>query len=129
MTTHLDALFALQISTHAEQHISLQGRRLAALTDQLEQASSQATQLSLSLEHAHARESAHKWQRDSLQRKLALCEGDIQALESKLSAAHMEAAGGCCISLWVGHRQIRRRPTGSGEVEHHEQGCGYQSAM
>lgn len=71
----------------------MQARRVAALTDQLEEASSQVSQLSLTLKHAHAQESAHKWQRDALQRKLALCEGDIQALEAKLSAAHMEAAG------------------------------------
>ncbi|KAL3148684.1 hypothetical protein ABBQ38_014099 [Trebouxia sp. C0009 RCD-2024] len=89
----INAARQVQISTHAEQHISLQGHRVAALTDQLEEASSQATQLSLSLKHAHAQESAHKWQRDALQRKLALCEGDIQTLEAKLSAAHMEAAG------------------------------------
>ena len=66
---------------------------MAALSDQLDKAHAQVTQLSIRLEQAHTQESNHKWQRDALQRKLAVCEGDIQALESKLSAAHMEAAG------------------------------------
>ena len=83
----------LQASTHAEQHNGLQARRLAALSDQLEKSNSQVTKLSISLKQAHAQESSHKWQRDSLQRKLAVCEGEVQALEAKLSAAHMEAAG------------------------------------
>lgn len=88
---HID--LGLQASTHAEQHNSLQARRLAALPDQLDKANGQVTKLSISLKQAHAQESSHKWQRDGLQRKLALCEGEVQALEAKLSAAHMEAAG------------------------------------
>ena len=83
----------LQASTHAEQHSSLQARRLAALNDQLAKANTKVTQLSISLSQAHAQESSHKWQREGLQRKLGLCEAEVQALESKLSAAHMEAAG------------------------------------
>lgn len=92
----------LQASTHAEQHISLQARRLAVLSDQLDKADAHVTQLSISLQHAHGLESSHKWQRDVLQRKLAICEGEVQALDSKLSAAHMEAAGKCCVPYcWV----------------------------
>ena len=87
---------ALQVSTYSEQHISLQARRVATLLDQLDKANAQVTQLSISLKHTHAQESSHKWQRDALQRKLGICEGEIQALESKLSAAHMEAAGQWC---------------------------------
>lgn len=94
------------MSTHAEQHISLQARRVAALSDQLDKANAQVTQLSISLKHAHAQESSHKWQRDALQRKLAIREGDIQALESKLSAAHMEAAG----QWWIAPRQTPLTP-------------------
>ncbi len=83
----------MQTSTHADEHASLQARRLSALSDQLEQANTQVVQLSISLEHAQARESTHKWQREALQRKLAVCEADVQSLEAKLSAAHMESAG------------------------------------
>ncbi len=83
----------IQAGTHADQHASLQARRLAALSDQLDQANAQVIQLSISLKHAHDQESRHKWQRDALQRKLAVCEADVQSLESKLSAAYMESAG------------------------------------
>ena len=83
----------IQAGTHADQHASLQARRLAAVSDQLDQANAQVIQLSISLKHAHGQESRHKWQRDALQRKLAVCEADVQSLEAKLSAAHMESAG------------------------------------
>lgn len=83
----------IQVGTHADQHASMQARRLAALSDQLDQANAQVIQLNISLKHAHGQESRHKWQRDALQRKLAVCEADVQSLEAKLSAAHMESAG------------------------------------
>ncbi|DBB14510.1 TPA: hypothetical protein ACH3X3_004792 [Trebouxia sp. C0006] len=89
----INATRQAQAGTHADQHASLQARRLAALSDQLDQANAQVIQLSISLKHAHGQESRHKWQRDALQRKLAVCEADVQSLESKLSAAYMESAG------------------------------------
>ena len=63
------------------------------MSDQLDQASAQIIQLSISLKHAHAQEGNYKWQHDALQRKLAASEADVQFLEAKLSAAHMESAG------------------------------------
>ncbi|KAL0020086.1 hypothetical protein WJX79_009298 [Trebouxia sp. C0005] len=89
----INATRQAQADTHADQHASLQARRLAALSDQLDQANVQIIQLSISLKHAHGQESRHKWQRDALQRKLAVCETDVQSLEARLSAAHMESAG------------------------------------
>lgn len=83
----------LQASTHADQHASLQARRLQAITDQLDQGNAQIIQLSINLKHAHAQEANHKWQHDGLQRKLAVCEAEVQLLEAKLLAAHMESAG------------------------------------
>ena len=82
-----------QTQAHADGHASLQARRLAALSDQLEQANAQTLQLDISLKHAHEQESSHKWQREALQRKLAVCEADMRSLETRLSAAHMENAG------------------------------------
>lgn len=83
----------VQASTHADQQASLQARRLQALSDQLDHANAQVIQLSINLKHAHAQEANHKWQHDGLQRKLAGCEAEVQSLEAKLSAAHMESAG------------------------------------
>ena len=71
----------------------MQARRLATVSEQLEQANAQTLQLSTSLKHAHDTESSHKWQREALQRKLAVCEADVRGLEAKLSAAHMENSG------------------------------------
>ncbi|DBA92530.1 TPA: hypothetical protein ACH3X1_002761 [Trebouxia sp. C0004] len=89
----INATRQAQAGTHADQHASLQARRLAALSDQLDQANAQVIQLNITLKHAHDQESRHKWQRDALQRKLAVCEADVQSLEARLSAAHMESAG------------------------------------
>lgn len=86
----------MQANIHAEQHASLQAQRLAALQDQLEQANAQVLKLDLAVKHANSQQGSLKWQREDLQRKLTICEGEIRALESKLSAAHMESAGGLC---------------------------------
>ena len=87
------ALHAQGSTLHAEQQAGLHEQRLAALQDQLEQASAQVLQLDLAVKHANSQQGSLKWQRDDLQRKLTVCEGEVRELESKLSAARMESAG------------------------------------
>lgn len=91
---HPDMHGVVQATTHAEQQGALHTERLTALQDQLEQANGQVLNMELSAKHAGSQQSSLKAQRDDLQRKLTVCEGEIRELESKLSAACMESSGG-----------------------------------
>lgn len=92
--SHPDMHDVVQATTHAEQQGALHTERLTVLQDQLEQANGQLLKMELSAKHAGSQQSSLKAQRDDLQRKLTVCEGEIRQLESKLSAACMESAGG-----------------------------------
>ena len=89
---NLDRL-AVQAGTYADERASLQARRVSSLSGQLDEATAQLTQLTITLKHAQAQGSSHQWHHQALQRKLAVREGDLQALEAKLAAAQLESAG------------------------------------
>lgn len=83
----------MQATTHAEQQVDLQAQRLVVLHNQLEQANGGLIKLELTVKHAHQQQSSFNLQRDDLQRKLTVCQGEVRELESRLSAACMESAG------------------------------------